>query len=49
MSPAQVAEQVLHAITADQFYILTHLGGKAWVRTRMEDILQKRNLTPQGS
>jgi NAD(P)-dependent dehydrogenase (short-subunit alcohol dehydrogenase family) len=49
MSPAHVAEQVFQAITADQFYILTHPGGKAWVRTRMEDILQERNPTPQGA
>jgi NAD(P)-dependent dehydrogenase (short-subunit alcohol dehydrogenase family) len=49
MAPAHVAEQVFQAITAEQFYILTHPSGKAWVRTRMEDILQERNPTPQGA
>lgn len=47
ISPAQVAEHVFHAITADKFYILTHAGEKEWVRTRMEDIIQERNPTPQ--
>ena len=49
ISPEHVAECVFRAIAADQFYILTHPGAKAWVRTRMEDILQERNPTPEGA
>ena len=47
ISPAQVADHVFRAIIADKFYILTHAGEKEWVRTRMEDIIQERNPTPQ--
>jgi NAD(P)-dependent dehydrogenase (short-subunit alcohol dehydrogenase family) len=47
MAPARVAEQVFQALRANQFYILTHPAGKAWVRTRMEDILQERPPTPE--
>jgi short-subunit dehydrogenase len=49
MPPAHVAECVVRAIAAEKFYILTHPGAKAWVRTRMEDILQERNPTPEGA
>jgi NAD(P)-dependent dehydrogenase (short-subunit alcohol dehydrogenase family) len=49
LSPGHVAECVFRAIAADQFYILTHPEAKAWVRTRMEDILQERNPTPEGA
>jgi len=47
MSPGQVAACVFRAIAAEQFYILTHPEAKAWVRTRMEDILEERNPTPE--
>jgi len=46
ISPVHVAESVFRALAADQFYIFTHPEAKAWVRTRMEDILQERNPTP---
>jgi short-subunit dehydrogenase len=46
ISPVHVAESVFRAIAADQFYIFTDPGAKAWVRTRMEGILQERNPTP---
>ena len=49
LSPEYVAECVFRAIAADKFYILTHPEAKAWVRTRMEDILEERNPTPQGA
>jgi len=46
LSPVHVAESVFRAIAAEQFYIFTDPGAKAWVRTRMEGILQERNPTP---
>ncbi len=46
ISPVHVAESVFRAIAAEQFYIFTDPGAKAWVRTRMEGILQERNPTP---
>jgi NAD(P)-dependent dehydrogenase (short-subunit alcohol dehydrogenase family) len=46
LSPVHVAESVFHAIAAEQFYIFTDPGAKAWVHTRMEGILQERNPTP---
>jgi NAD(P)-dependent dehydrogenase (short-subunit alcohol dehydrogenase family) len=49
ISPVHVAERVFRAIAADQFYIFTDAAAKAWVRTRMEDILQERNPAPQGA
>jgi hypothetical protein len=49
ISPGHVAACVFRAIAADKFYILTHPEAKAWVRTRMEDILQERNPTPEGA
>jgi len=48
MPAAQVADAVFEALRKDRFYILTHPEGKEAVRTRMEDILQERNLTPPG-
>src|SRR5215475_4173761 len=45
LSPVHVAERVFHALAADQFYIFTDPGAQAWVRTRMEGILQERNPT----
>jgi short-subunit dehydrogenase len=49
LSPGQIAEYVFRAIAADKFYIFTHPEAKAWVRTRMEDILEERNPTPERS
>ncbi len=46
MPAGQVADAVFDAIRSDQFYILTHPEGKEYVRTRMEDILQRRIPTP---
>jgi NAD(P)-dependent dehydrogenase (short-subunit alcohol dehydrogenase family) len=48
MPPAQVADTVFQAIREERFYILTHLEGKDWIRTRLEDILQERNPTLPG-
>lgn len=41
--PAQIADHVVAAIRADQFYILTHAETKEEVRVRMEGILEGRN------
>jgi NAD(P)-dependent dehydrogenase (short-subunit alcohol dehydrogenase family) len=49
MSPRHVAECVFRAIVADKFYVLTDPAAKAWVRTRMEDILEERNPTREGA
>lgn len=46
MPPEEVAEQVLQAIQDEQFYILTHPGSEDAVRTRMENIVQRRNPEP---
>jgi short-subunit dehydrogenase len=46
MPPAEVANAVFQAIREERFYIFTHPEGKAWIRRRMEDILQERNPTP---
>jgi NAD(P)-dependent dehydrogenase (short-subunit alcohol dehydrogenase family) len=48
MPPAQVADTVFQAIRKERFYILTHPDGKAWIRARMEDILNERNPTLPG-
>ena len=40
MSPAEVAEHVYNAIQSGTFYIHTHPEHKAWIRERMEHILE---------
>jgi NAD(P)-dependent dehydrogenase (short-subunit alcohol dehydrogenase family) len=40
MSPAEVAEHVYNAIQTGTFYIHTHPEHKAWIRERMERILE---------
>lgn len=40
MSPAEVAEHVYNAIETGTFYIHTHPEHKAWIRERMERILE---------
>ncbi|HLF72373.1 MAG TPA: SDR family NAD(P)-dependent oxidoreductase [Dehalococcoidia bacterium] len=47
MAPSQLADIVVEAIKAEQFYILTHDDFDEAIRTRMEDILQRRNPTPR--
>lgn len=42
LAPAEVAGIVVEAIRTDQFYILTHAHFDEAIRTRMEDILQRR-------
>ena len=42
IAPAEVAGIVVEAIRTDQFYILTHAHFDEAIRTRMEDILQRR-------
>ena len=40
MSPAEVAERVYNALQTGTFYIHTHSEHKAWIRERMERILE---------
>ena len=40
MAPAEVAEHVYNAIQNGIFYIHTHPEHKAWIRQRMEHILE---------
>jgi NAD(P)-dependent dehydrogenase (short-subunit alcohol dehydrogenase family) len=49
MEPAEVAARVLDGIRAEQFYILTHDQFDEAIRTRMEDILQRRKPAPYRS
>jgi NAD(P)-dependent dehydrogenase (short-subunit alcohol dehydrogenase family) len=49
LAPATVAGIVVEAIRNDQFYILTHDRFDAPIRTRMEDILERRTPTPYQS
>jgi NAD(P)-dependent dehydrogenase (short-subunit alcohol dehydrogenase family) len=49
MPAATVAGVVVEAIRNDQFYILTHDRFDAPIRTRMEDILERRMPTPYRS
>jgi NAD(P)-dependent dehydrogenase (short-subunit alcohol dehydrogenase family) len=44
--PAEVAEKVLTAIRDEQFYIITHDEFDDAIRTRMENILERRNPVP---
>jgi short-subunit dehydrogenase len=43
VSAAQVAQLVFDAVTANQFYILSHPRAIGSVQERMEDLLQTRN------
>ena len=43
VSPEAVARQVVEAVLADQFWILTHADGPARVRSRFEPIVDGRN------
>jgi len=43
MSPETVAEKVFKAIQDEQFYILTHDEYDGAIRSRMENILARRN------
>jgi NAD(P)-dependent dehydrogenase (short-subunit alcohol dehydrogenase family) len=47
MAPAQLADIVVEAIRTEQFWILTHDDYDDIVRTRMEDILARRNPSPR--
>jgi NAD(P)-dependent dehydrogenase (short-subunit alcohol dehydrogenase family) len=47
ISPSEVADQVFEAVRDEQFYILTHNDFDAAIRTRMENILERRNPVPQ--
>jgi NAD(P)-dependent dehydrogenase (short-subunit alcohol dehydrogenase family) len=49
LAPAEVARIVVEAIRSDQFYILTHDHFDETIRTRMEDILQRRRPAPYRS
>jgi hypothetical protein len=43
MAPEQVAPIVLDAIRDEQLYILTHTDFDDLIRTRMDNILERRN------
>ena len=47
IEPGPVADQVVQAIRDEQFYILTHDDFDAGIRTRMENILRRRNPVTQ--
>ena len=47
MSPEDAAGIVFNAIRDEQFWILTHDDIDPVIRTRMEDILARRNPTPR--
>ena len=47
MPPEEVADILMEAIREQRFYVLTHPGITAGVRTRMEDIIEQRNPSPQ--
>lgn len=49
MQPASVAGIVVDGIRSEQFYILTHDHFDPTIRTRMEDILQRRMPAPYRS
>ena len=46
MPPSDVAARVVDAIRSEQFYVLTHDAFDDAIRTRMEDILQRRRPRP---
>lgn len=46
LSPRAVGEQVLQAIRAERFYILTHPEYRPFIEQRMKDVLAGRNPTP---
>jgi len=48
LPPARVASLVVDAVRAGRFYVLPHPEWKAYVRTRMEDILEDRNPSPSA-
>ncbi|HMC43211.1 MAG TPA: hypothetical protein VKI20_09390, partial [Acidimicrobiales bacterium] len=47
MDPMAVADQVLDAVREERFWILTHPEADPAIRTRAEDILERRNPTAQ--
>jgi len=49
MPPEQVGSLVLEAIRSEQFWILTHDTFDDTIRTRVEDILERRTPTPYRS
>jgi len=49
MDPLQVGDIVLEAIRNEQFWVLTHDEFDDIIRTRMEDILARRNPSPIAS
>jgi hypothetical protein len=46
LDPLQVGDMVVEAIRNEQFWILTHEEYDGVIRTRVEDILARRNPTP---
>jgi NAD(P)-dependent dehydrogenase (short-subunit alcohol dehydrogenase family) len=48
MSPADVAGQVLYAVQADKFWVITHQVTQNRVKLRNEDLEQRRNPTFRG-
>jgi hypothetical protein len=45
VTAAEVAQKVIDAVAAGQFYIYSHPKAIASVQTRLEDIMQARNPT----
>lgn len=43
LQPAAIADSVVDAIRQDRFYVLTHSEYDEMIRTRMENILERRN------
>ena len=48
MPPARVAGLVVDAVRANRFWVLSHPEWKAFVRTRLDDVLEDRNPSPSA-
>jgi NAD(P)-dependent dehydrogenase (short-subunit alcohol dehydrogenase family) len=48
LAPERVAALVVDAIRANRFWVLPHPEWKAFVRTRLEDVLEDRNPSPSA-
>ena len=49
IDPAVIGEAVFDAVKNKKFYILTHPEFEDAIKTRMEDILEKRDPTPAAA
>ncbi len=48
LPPARVAALVVDAVRANRFWVLPHPEWKAFVRTRLDDVLEERNPSPSA-